>query len=62
MAEAMGEVGGGLPGKSPDKHLRAGAGDPSLPLVCEGFPDLSSFSVFRETPMASFCDNFKQLK
>jgi len=35
---------------------------PSLPLVCEGFPDLSSFSVLRETPMAFFCDNFKQLK
>jgi len=35
---------------------------PSLPLVCEVFPDLSSFSVFRETPMAFFCDSFKQLK
>jgi len=35
---------------------------PSLPLVCEVFPDLSSFSVLRETPMAFFCDNFKQLK
>jgi hypothetical protein len=35
---------------------------PSLPLVCEVFPDPSSFSVFRETPMAFFCDNFKQLK
>jgi hypothetical protein len=35
---------------------------PSLPLVCELFPDPSSFSVLRETPMASSCDNFKQLK
>jgi hypothetical protein len=26
---------------------------PSLPLICEVFPDHSSFSVFRETPMAS---------
>jgi len=25
---------------------------PSLPLVCEVYPDLSSFSVLRETPMA----------
>jgi len=35
---------------------------PSLPLACEVFPDPSSFSVFRGTPMAFFCDNFKQLK
>jgi len=35
---------------------------PSLPLVCEGFPDPSSFSVFRETPLAFFYDHFKQLK
>jgi hypothetical protein len=35
---------------------------PSVPLVCEVFPDPSSFSVFRETPMAFFCDNFEQLK
>jgi hypothetical protein len=35
---------------------------PSLPLVCEVFSDPSSFSVFRETPMAFFGDNFKQLK
>jgi hypothetical protein len=35
---------------------------PSLPLVCEGFPDLSSFFVLRETPMAFSWDNFKQLK
>jgi hypothetical protein len=34
---------------------------PSLPLVCEVFPGHSSFSVLRETPMAFFCDNFKQL-
>jgi hypothetical protein len=26
---------------------------PSLPLICEVFPDHSSFSVLRETPMAS---------
>jgi len=35
---------------------------PSLPLACEVFPDPSSFSVLRETPMAFSCDNFKQLK
>jgi hypothetical protein len=35
---------------------------PSLTLFCEVFPDPSSFSVFRETSMAFFCDNFKQLK
>jgi hypothetical protein len=35
---------------------------PSLRLVCEVFPDHSSFSVLRETPMAFSCDNFKQLK
>ncbi len=35
---------------------------PSLPLVCEGFPDPSSFSVLRGTPMAFSWDNFKQLK
>ena len=35
---------------------------PSLPLICELFPDPSSFSVLREIPMAFFCDNFKQLK
>ena len=35
---------------------------PSLPLVCEVFPDLSSFSVLKETPMAFSCDHFKRLK
>jgi len=35
---------------------------PSLPLICEVFPDHSSFSVLRETPMAFSCDNFKKLK
>jgi hypothetical protein len=35
---------------------------PSLPLVCEVFPDPSSFSVLRETPMTFSWDNFKQLK
>ncbi len=34
---------------------------PSLPLICEVFPDHSSFSVLRETSMAFFCDNFKKL-
>ena len=33
---------------------------PSLPLICEVFPDQSSFSVLRETPMAFSCDNFKK--
>jgi len=33
---------------------------PSLRLVCEVFPDPSSFSVLRETPMAFSCDNFNQ--
>jgi hypothetical protein len=35
---------------------------PSLPLICEVFPDHSSFSVLRETSMAFICDNFKKLK
>ena len=35
---------------------------PSLPLVCKVFPDLSSFSVLRGTPMAFFYDNFEQLR
>ena len=33
---------------------------PSLPLICEIFPDHSSFSVLRETPMASAI-HFKKL-
>ena len=33
---------------------------PWLPLICEFFPDQSSFSVFRETPMASAI-HFKEL-
>ncbi|MBP1741250.1 MAG: hypothetical protein H6Q48_3543, partial [Deltaproteobacteria bacterium] len=32
---------------------------PSLPLICEVFPDHSSFSVLRETPMAFSYDYFK---
>jgi len=34
---------------------------PSLPLAYEVIADHSSFSVFRETPMAFFWDNFKKL-
>jgi len=34
---------------------------PSLHLVCEVFPDHSSFSVFRETPVAFSSDYFKKL-
>jgi len=34
---------------------------PSLRLICEGLPELSSFSVLRETPMAFFWDDFKRL-
>jgi hypothetical protein len=34
---------------------------PSLPLICRDYPAYSSFSVFRETPMAFFCDYFKKL-
>jgi len=34
---------------------------PSLPPVCEVLPDQSSFSVFRETPMGFFCENFQKL-
>jgi hypothetical protein len=53
----MGEAGGGLPENSdqracmevPVKPRRP----PSLPLICVLFPDHSSFSVLRETPMAS---------
>jgi hypothetical protein len=33
---------------------------PSLPLICIVFPAISSFSVFRETPMASAI-HFKEL-
>jgi hypothetical protein len=33
---------------------------PSLPCLCEVFPDHSSFSVFRETLMAFFYDYFKR--
>ena len=33
---------------------------PSLPLICTVFPAISSFSVFRETPMASVI-HFKEL-
>jgi hypothetical protein len=34
---------------------------PSPPLICEVFPDHSSFSILRETPMAFSCDYFKKL-
>jgi hypothetical protein len=34
---------------------------PSLPLDREVFPDHSSFSVLRETPVAFSCDYFKKL-
>ena len=34
---------------------------PSLPPICEIIPDHSSFSVFRETPVAFSCDYFKKL-
>jgi hypothetical protein len=34
---------------------------PSLPLICEVFPDHSSFSVLRETPMALSYNYFKKL-
>jgi hypothetical protein len=34
---------------------------PSLPLICGVSPDHSSFSVFRETPMAFYCNYFKKL-
>jgi hypothetical protein len=61
----MGEAGGGLPRNSPAETQQAGAGKPcrtpSLPLACEVFPDHSSFSVLKETPMAFFCDYFKKL-
>ena len=64
----MGEAGGGLPGNSPSKTLHGGAGETSppafpssvagycggraLPLICDVFPDHSSFSILRETAMA----------
>ncbi len=72
----MGEAGGGLLENLPAKTLHGGDGETSppafpssvagycggraLPLICEAFPDHSSFSVFRETPMASDID-FKKL-
>src|SRR5512136_3508664 len=34
---------------------------PPLPLICEVFPDHSSFSVLRETSMAFSCNYFKKL-
>jgi hypothetical protein len=34
---------------------------PSLPLICEIFPDHYSFSVLRETPMTSVLELFKKL-
>jgi hypothetical protein len=34
---------------------------PSLPLLCEVFPDYSSFSVLRETPVAFSCNYLKKL-
>jgi hypothetical protein len=46
-----------LSGQVPVKPRRP----PSLRLVYEVFPDQSSFSVLRETPMAFFYDNFKKL-
>jgi hypothetical protein len=33
---------------------------PSLPLICGAFPAYSSFSVFRETPMAFFYGDIKE--
>jgi len=55
-----------LPGNPPDKPSGQVPVNPrrppSLRLVCEVFPDPSSFSVLRETPMALPSDNFKQLK
>jgi hypothetical protein len=35
---------------------------PSLPLICKVFPDHSSFSVLRETPVAFTRYHFKKLK
>jgi hypothetical protein len=35
---------------------------PSLPRTCEVFPDQSSFSVLRETPMTFSCVRFKKPK
>jgi hypothetical protein len=35
---------------------------PSLPLICAIFPDHSSFSVLRGTPMTFTSDHFKKLK
>jgi hypothetical protein len=61
----MGEAGGGLPRNSSFKPFRQVPVKPhrplSLHLVCEVFPDHSSFSVFGETPMAFLCDYFKKL-
>jgi len=34
---------------------------PSPPLICEVFPDHSSFSVLRGTPMAFSCNYFRKL-
>jgi hypothetical protein len=61
----MGEAGGGLLGNLPSQTLLAGAGEISPPAfaapICGVFPAYSSFSVFREIPMAFFFDDFKKL-
>ena len=43
--------------QAPEKPRRP----PSLPLICAVFPDQSSFSVLRETPMAFSYNYFKKL-
>jgi len=61
----MVEAGGGLPGNDHERLCREvpvkPRRPPSLLHPCEVFPDYSSLSVFRETPVAFFCYYFKKL-
>ena len=60
----MGEAGGGLLVNLPYEPCMEvpvkTRRPPSLPLICGVFADHSSFSVLRETRMASSCEYFKK--
>jgi hypothetical protein len=55
----------GLPGMTTEDlhgYERRSAPPALLPLSCMVFPDHSSFSVLRETPMTFSCGHLKKLK
>jgi len=62
----MGEAGGRLLENLPSKTLHGGTGETSPPAFaaphCMVFPDHSSFSVLRETPMPFTHYHFKKLQ